>query len=109
IHPDDLGLLFTRYDESFFGGQIKQALGDTPLHFGLSKRMTSAGGKTAYFRDRTNPNRRCFEISVSTTLLFQCFAEDDHRPIVCSGITCRDRLDALQRVMEHELVHLVEM
>ena len=31
------------------------------------------------------------------------------RPIICSGITCADRLEALQRVMEHELVHLIEM
>ena len=29
--------------------------------------------------------------------------------ITASGIVCRDRLDALQRVMEHEIVHLVEM
>ena len=46
---------------------------------------------------------------MSTTLLFGCFADDDHRPITASGITCRDRLDALQRVMEHELTHLIEM
>jgi len=29
--------------------------------------------------------------------------------VTTSGIACRDRLDALQRVMEHEIVHLIEM
>ena len=107
IHTSDLGLLFAEYDAEFFEGQIKETLGATPLHFGLSKRMTSSGGKTACHADRSG--RRWFEISVSTTILFGCFTGEDHRPITASGILCRDRLDALQRIMEHELVHLVEM
>ena len=108
LHPTDLELLFARYDNEFFDGQIKKTLGMIPLEFGLSKRMTSSGGKTAYYTDRTSGRRR-YEISVSTTVLFECFDGEDHRPITASGIICRDRLDALQRVMEHELVHLIEM
>jgi hypothetical protein len=108
IHPTDLELLFTEYDDQFFDGQIKESLGTRPLHFGLSKRMTSSGGKTAWFSDKLD-GRNWYEISVSTTILFSCFAGDDHRPISGSGIICHDRLDALQRVMEHELVHLIEM
>jgi hypothetical protein len=100
--------LFTEYDDKFFDGQINKSLGTVPLHFGLSKRMTSSGGKTAWFSDKSN-GRNWYEISVSTTILFNCFAGDDHRPISGSGIICHDRLDALQRVMEHELVHLIEM
>ena len=50
--------------------------------------------------------RRWYEISVSTTMLFGGFTEDDHRSITTSGITCQDRLDALQRVMEHEIVQI---
>ncbi len=108
IHPNDLAMIFAEYDKRFFDGQIKVALGTTRLDFGLSKRMTSAGGKTAAYRDRRTSNR-WYEIGVSTTLLFGCFADDDHRPITASGITCVDRLDALQRVMEHEITHLVEI
>ena len=108
IHPDDLAILFAEYDGQFFGGQVKETLGTTPLHFRLSKRMTSSGGKTARFADRSG-GTRWYEISASTTMLFGCFTGEDHRPIVTSGITCRDRLDALQRVMEHEIVHLIEM
>ncbi len=46
---------------------------------------------------------------MSTTLLFQCFGGDDHGPISVTGRPCGDRLEALQRMMEHELVHLVEL
>ena len=108
IHPADLEFLFAEYDKEFFGGQIKETLGTIPLHFDLSKRMTSAGGKTACYTDRESGRRR-YKISVSTVILFGCFDGEDHRPVTASGIVCRDRLDALQRVMEHELVHLIEM
>ncbi len=108
IHPDDLALLFAAYDERFFGGQVKESLGAIPLRFRLSKRMTSSGGKTTRFANRSN-GKQWYEISASTTMLFGCFTAEDHRPVTTSGITCRDRLDALQRVMEHEIVHLIEM
>lgn len=110
IHPTDLARLFDLYDEQFFDGGCRATLGDTPLSFRLSKRMTSAAGKATrvQHRDRrTKAVRTEYEIAVSTTLLFQTFQDID-RPIVMSGIECRDRLEALQRVFEHELVHLIE-
>jgi hypothetical protein len=106
IHPDDLKNLFTQYDALFFGGRIKRALGSTPLRFGLSSRMTSAGGLTITTTNRKTGQRK-HAIQASTAILFGCFQED-HRPIKACGIVCRDRLDALQRVMEHEIVHLIE-
>ena len=109
IDASDLKRLFDQYDASFFKSQIDKTLGKTPLHFRLSKRMTRAGGRTAQFTPANHPGRRCYEISVSTTLLFQCFAGDDHRPITATGIRCRDRMEALQRILEHEVVHLIEM
>jgi len=108
IHPQDLRLLYDEYDARFFHGRLKAGLGSEPLTFGLSKRMTSAGGQTARFKDQRTGSRS-YEISVSTTMLYGCFHEDDHRPISACGFLCRDRLEALQRVMEHELVHLAEM
>ena len=51
---------------------------------------------------------RKFEMTLSSTLLFQAFSDVD-RPIVVTGLRCRDRLEAMQRVCEHELVHLLEM
>jgi hypothetical protein len=108
IHTSDLEMLFAEYDARFFDGQVKKSLDTTPLNFSLSKRMTRSGGKTACYTDRRSGKRR-YEIGVATDILFGCFGGEDHRPITASGIVCRDRLDALQRVMEHELVHLIEM
>lgn len=110
IHPDDLERMFRLYDEAFFEGQCKALLGETPLDFRLSKRMTRAAGKTSRFFDRDrsgNVLTRRFEITVSTTLLFQTFRGEE-RQIAVSGFECRDRLEAMQRVFEHEIVHLVE-
>ena len=111
IHPHDIERLFDLYDGLFFEGGCRELLGDIPLDFRLSKRMTRAGGMATRRESRvSNSNllRTEYEIAVSTTLLFQTFQED-HRPVVMSGIECRDRLEALQRVMEHEMTHLVEM
>lgn len=110
ISPTDLARLFDLYDERFFAGGCRQALGTAPLSFRLSKRMTQAAGKATrvQHRDRrTKEVRTEYEIAVSTTLLFQTFHDVD-RPIVMSGIECRDRLESLQRILEHELVHLIE-
>lgn len=107
IHPQDLAQLFDLYDRAFLQGLVRKAIGDAPLDFRLSPRMTSAAGKMTRFGVR-NSGRVRYEIAVSTTLLFQTF-RDVERQVQVSGIICTDRLQALQRVFEHELIHLVEM
>lgn len=108
VHTSDLQRLFDEYDRYFFESRIGTMLSSARLRFRLSKRMTSAGGKTTRYRHPARRGTSGFEISVSTTLLFQCFDGHDHRPITVVGITCKDRLEALQCVMEHEIVHLIE-
>lgn len=109
IHPDDLRWLFDNYDSRFLGGACRQAIGEAPLHFRFSRRMTSAGGKTVRtVYHRVKPQRVVYEIVISSTLLYQTFLDVD-RPVSVAGVVCRDRLDALQRIFEHELVHLMEM
>ncbi len=107
LHCDDLTQLFEEYDQRFFGGRCRQALGEAKLSFRLSPRMTSAGGKTTRITPRGRGTPR-YEIAVSTTLLFQTF-HDVEREVVVTGVVCHDRLQALQRVFEHELIHLIEM
>ncbi len=109
----DLAQLFEHYDQRFFSGACQrtlQAMG-SPLDFRVSSRMTRAGGKTTRFLPRVarglSPVPR-FEIAVSSTLLFQTFA-DIERPIKVTGLLCHNRLEALLRIFEHELIHLVEM
>lgn len=108
IHADDLRLLFELYDEYFFGGGLGQALRRSPLTFRLSRRMTRAGGTTTRFRARFGRRNSRYEIAVSTTLLFESF-KNPERGITVTGLECDSRLDALMRIMEHELVHLAEM
>jgi len=53
IHPFDVALLFDAYDAAFFQGELRKAIGEVPLNFSLSKRMTKAGGRTRRVQDRT--------------------------------------------------------
>lgn len=108
IADSDIRTLFELYDDTFFGGVIHKALGKCPLEFRLSKRMTRAGGKTTRWGDPRRTNKLRYEIAVSATLLFQSF-KNPERKITVTGYECESRLDALMRVMEHEVVHLIEM
>jgi hypothetical protein len=83
------------------------------LGFRLAPRMTRAGGKT--FRTRRPVGRgpwrsveTSYEIAISTRLLFTNF-DDAARPVTVCGLPCTDRLSALQRIMEHEMLHLLEL
>ena len=114
IHPNDLERLFDLYDLLFFDGECGEAARaeGKKLTFRLSSRMTRVGGTTTrqVHRKKRNgpPVLISHEIAVSTTLLFQTFHDVD-RPITVTGILCQDRLEALQRVFEHEMIHLMEM
>ena len=107
----DIQILFRLYDEVFFhgelGAEVLQRTG-VPLTLHASGAMTRLGGKTTQFRQRTNAGIKTrYEIAISGRLLLSSFAGEG-RPVMVSGLSCRDRLDAMQRIMEHELVHLAE-
>jgi len=111
-------LLMEHYDTIYFDQLCRRLLRNNAeqLDFRVSSRMTSVGGKTtvhtldrARDRGRHFP-RRHFEITVSATLLFQSRfdPESGPNPICVAGVPCSDRLDAMQRIFEHELIHLIE-
>lgn len=110
VANDDLRQMAKMYDELFFEGRLLKLAADEGLKFGWSSRMTKNAGKTVtlYPHNYKRGDRRKFEIILSSALLFQTFSDID-RPVEVTGIVCRDRLQAMQRVLEHELVHLVEM
>jgi hypothetical protein len=115
IAPPDLALLFELYDTHFFAGGLRAALqaAGTPLFFKMSHRLTRSAGSTTRFESRPRPGGPAapavhYELTFSTALLFQSF-HDVHRTVRVNGLVCHDRLEALQRVFEHELVHLLEM
>jgi len=109
IHTTDLERLYHLYDERFFGSRFTSTLDQDSLRFRLSRRMTRAGGKTTSYGPGDQGARPYYEIAVASSLLFDCFGDGDHRPISVSGLVCQDRLEALQRIFEHELVHLAEL
>lgn len=106
IHSHDLEFLFAAYDERFFAGLCKRTLGARSINFRLAPRMTRAGGKTTRFMTQTG--EVSYEIAIASSLLFDGFGKMD-RPIAVCGLECENRLQALQRVFEHEIVHLAEL
>ena len=106
---DDLVRMIRMYDDRFFGGKILPVAQAEGLSFGLSSRMTRIAGKMVTHYPRGNHQApRQFELVLSSTLLFQTF-EDVGRPVEVTGRICNDRLEAMQRIAEHEFVHLIEM
>lgn len=116
ITPGDLSRMFDLYDRAFFDGFLRARVDQKAqgrLGFRLAPRMTRAGGKTFHIRRSVGKGlaRRLetrYEIAVSTRLLFLSY-DDETRPLTVCGIVCPDRLSALQRIMEHEMLHLLEL
>lgn len=106
LHPDDLAVLFDAYDRRFLGGLCRRALAPAGLSFRLSRKMTRTGGTTTLY-PASKDHSGGVEIAVSSFLLFDGFDPADPDTSV-AGLRCADRLEALQRVFEHELVHVVE-
>ncbi len=107
---EDLFELLRGYDELFFGKQLSRRFpsASSGLQLRLSRRMTSTGGTTTMRKHPgARPEEVKFEIAVSATLLFN--SEFGAKSIRVAGVDTPTRLDALQRIFEHELVHLLEM
>jgi hypothetical protein len=114
LSSTDLARMFDLYDQDFFAGALHGALrqADSPLTFRLSPRMSRSGGHMARYRrrqpDEAGKRATRYELAIATALLFQTF-NDVTRAVRVNGIECADRLEALQRVVEHEIIHLVEL
>ncbi|MEL6105033.1 MAG: hypothetical protein AAFU85_03315 [Planctomycetota bacterium] len=109
VSREDVARLIRMYDDRFFGGKIIPTASAEGLTFDVSSRMTSIAGKlVTQYPDHSYDGVRSFSLVLSSTLLFQTF-EEASRPIEVAGCICHDRLEAMQRIAEHEFVHLVEM
>jgi hypothetical protein len=115
IGTDDLERLFNWYDREFFAGRLGEMLMEDEAHpvtFRLSRRLVRAAGQTIRQVSRVQRHGKPYakveyEITISATLLFNTFQDVD-RPVTVGGLLCRDRVEALQRIFEHELLHLAE-
>ena len=106
----DLQRMAELYDEKFFDGHALAVARSHGIEFRWSKRMTSNGGKTVRYvqPSRGDAQATRYEIVLSATLLFQTFG-DLQRPVRVTGLLCQNRLQAMQRILEHEMIHLIEM
>jgi hypothetical protein len=109
IGSADVAVAFHHYDSLFFDESLRLVIGSRPLLFRLSTRASQrAGSLRVTSRPQPDGTRAdSFEMTVSTTPLFESFREGERR-VTAVGQECADRLDALQRIVEHETVHLAE-
>jgi hypothetical protein len=98
----DLSILFALYDAHFFNSTLSQRL-TAPCQLEFSGRLRSSGGLTSRTRRGGVIHYR---IAIANAVLFQNFS--DAQPRKVTGVDCFDRLDALMRIFEHELLHLHE-
>jgi hypothetical protein len=99
----DIRYIFRLYDRFFFG-DFFTANYRGQLSFYLSGRMTRAAGKFVW---RKRSQTQTFEIGIATAMLFDNFTTPQDTKDL-SGFLCTNRLEALQRVIEHEIVHFLE-
>lgn len=105
LSPSDLARMFDLYDQRFLDGLLRRAIAPGRVGFRLSNRMTrSAGSATRLPREGKAAD---FQIAVSAYLLFDGFAPGDSG-VTVAGLACATRMEALQRVLEHEIVHVIE-
>ena len=102
IAVKDFARLFELYDLHFFDRYFHNQY-NGKIFFRLSERMTKAGGKIAYAKGTD-----IYTIYLSTALIFQTFGGVT-REVTVNGIICRDRLEATMRILEHEIIHLLEL
>ncbi len=109
----DVAALFAAYDHHWFDGSLAQAVrreSGRDLVLGVSTTLSRSGGITR--RRRTGRGTKVlsttYEIAVAGRLLKLSFTQPGQTLIV-GGLTCHDRLEAAQRIMEHEIVHLYEL
>lgn len=113
INSRDVQLLFDLYDREFFGSWLAktvQEISGRPLGFRVSSGMSKAGGKTLHgIRTGLDGKRQhLYQIAIASRLLFNTFG-NIQRPVEVCGQLCTDRLQAMQRIMEHEIIHLIEL
>ena len=102
----NLNDMFQLYDDIFFGGQIAQKLRDTNSQ--LSFKVTKGGkAKTAGWCQTRKGygTSKCFiTMSFPMGLYGKMFTKEE-KSLHANGIFCVDRLNCLQVVFEHELMH----
>jgi len=95
----DIEHLFHLYDKKFFNNQLSNNLS---ISLRTSNKLTRSAGMVNFSKRKQEAR-----ISLSLTLIFQSYLKQPEGYLV-NGIFCKTPLTALMRVLEHEIVHLLE-
>ncbi len=101
-YPDikSISFLFDLYDKHYFDSALR---GYYQIRFDFSFRLTRAAAITKFYH-----NKKDILMSFSYPLIFHKFMQNDKQYEV-NGILCDNPRSALMRVMEHEIVHIMEI
>ena len=105
LSKSHLAKAFALIDAELLGGNLAPLLRaeQRRLSFRVAPRMTSRAGHL--LTEHATPRKH--ELAISSTLLFQTFRNARERRVVVNGCSCADRTQALLRVVEHEIIHLL--
>ena len=105
LTPTHLRELFDLYDRIFFNGEFNAYFRSNPVTFemGFAKNITTTAG----WCTRKGCN---YSIEITKTIMDDLFKTDaaEQHYHASGGIVCRTKLDCLQLVLEHEMIHLVQ-
>ncbi len=109
IETRDVRIVFEAIDEAYFAGLCAEVCESQKhnLTFRLGKRMTRSGGKTTTRFLKGAGNQKQFEIAISPRLIAETFQQRE--AVLVTGLICLSPLQALTRIMEHEMLHMIEM
>lgn len=95
---------FALIDKELLDGQLAPLLKQERrrIRFRVAPRMTARAGQL--MTEHAKPREH--ELAISSTLLLQTFQRGS-REVVVNGCRCADRTEALLRVVEHEMIHLL--
>eukprot|EP00040_Diaphanoeca_grandis_P003852 m.26135 g.26135 ORF g.26135 m.26135 type:complete len:327 (+) comp15287_c1_seq1:115-1095(+) len=96
---------FYLVDEHHFGGSLSKALVKErrTISFTVSSRMTQRAGQLKTY----SRSPKCHELGIASSLMV---AQDtkNGRSVTVNGLTCTTKLQVLLRVIEHEMIHLMQ-
>ena len=103
----DVELLFKLYDREFFSFWFRDSFKGS-FRFSLSKRMTKSAGMTVCPRNITKmkPEEAVIDIKIGIDMILSYGVLENSTRV--GGIQTTSSLQALQLVLEHEIVHAIE-
>lgn len=94
----DLGFLANQYFKLFIG----QTPPNISYHIGTSKKNNVGECTTIVSLDGVRHS-----ISISSSIIMSCFLTPQSPALELNGVTAKDRIELLQIVVEHEIIHCI--